>query len=228
MILYIIILFSNRKSKYQKGKKNMNTKALFQLSYGLFVAATKADKKMNGCIINTVTQVTSDPQQVIMAVNKQNLTCELIQKSGMVSISILSESAPFSLFQHFGFQSGKDVDKFVDMPFALTKQELPYLTEHTTAYLDCKVVHTYDLGTHMMFLATITDMDVISSEKPMTYAYYHANVKPKPTAAPSDSADAPKGWRCSVCGYVYEGEELPPDFVCPWCKHGAADFEKIK
>lgn len=205
----------------------MNAKALFQLSYGLFVAAAKADQKMNGCIINTVTQVTSDPAQVIMAVNKQNLTCELIQKSGKVSVSILSESAPFSLFQHFGFQSGREVDKFVGVPFALTKQELPYLTEHTTAYLDCKVIQSYDLGTHMMFLASVEDADILSNEKAMTYSYYHEAVKPKPEAAPVESSESPKGWRCSVCGYVYEGEELPPDFVCPWCKHGAADFEKI-
>ena len=202
----------------------MNQKAFFQLSYGLYVAAAKADSKMNGCIINTVTQVTDDPKQVVIAINKQNLTCDLIQKSGMVSISILSESAPFSLFQHFGFQSGRDVDKFVDVPFQLTGQELPYLKEHTTAYLDCKVVGSQDLGTHMLFTALVTDADVISDEKPMTYSYYHEFVKPKPA---SDSDSKIKGWRCIVCGYVYEGEELPPDFICPWCKHGGTDFEKI-
>lgn len=179
---------------------------------------------MSGCIINTVTQVTDDPKQVIIAINKKNLTCELVQKSGMVSISVLSETAPFSLFQHFGFQSGRDVDKFVGMPFAITKQELPYLTQHTTAYLDCKVVNSYDLRTHMMFLASVSDAEVISDEKAMSYSYYHEKVKPQP----SSTASAPaKGWRCSVCGYVYEGEELPPDFICPWCKHGVDDFEKI-
>lgn len=202
----------------------MNSKAFFQLSYGLYVAASKSDKKMSGCIVNTVTQVTNDPQQIILAVNKQNFTCELIQKSGIVSISVLSETAPFSLFQHFGFQSGRDVDKFVGVPFAMTGQELPYLTEHTTAYFDCKVINSYDLGTHMMFLASVSDADVISNEKAMTYSYYHEAVKPKPSSA---SASEKKGWRCTVCGYVYEGEELPPDFICPWCKHGAEDFEKI-
>lgn len=200
----------------------MNQKAFFQLSYGLYVAAAKADSKMNGCIINTVTQVTDDPKQVAIAINKQNLTCELVQKSGMVSISVLDQSAPFSLFQHFGFQSGRTVDKFVNISFQLTKQELPYLKEHTTAYLDCKVIHSQDLGTHMLFIASVTDADVISSEKPMTYSYYHEFVKPKPDTAPTI-----KGWRCIVCGYVYEGEELPPDFICPWCKHGVEDFEKI-
>lgn len=202
----------------------MNPKAFFQLSYGLYVAAAKSEQKMNGCIINTVTQVTDNPKQVMIAVNKQNLTCELIQKSGMVSISVLSETAPFSLFQHFGFQSGREVDKFVGVPFAMTKQELPYLTEHTTAYFDCKIINSYDLGTHMMFLASVPDADVISSEKAMTYSYYHENVKPKPD---SESSSAKKGWRCTVCGYIYEGEELPPDFICPWCKHGVEDFEKI-
>lgn len=202
----------------------MNQKAFFQLSYGLYVAAAKADSKMNGCIINTVTQVTDEPKQVAVAINKKNLTCDLVQKSGTLSISVLSESAPFSLFQHFGFQSGRDVDKFVDVPFQMTRQELPYLKEHTAAYFDCKVVSSQDLGTHMLFIALVTDADVISDEKPMTYSYYHEFVKPKPA---SDSVSEKKGWRCTVCGYIYEGEELPPDFICPWCKHGAADFEKI-
>lgn len=202
----------------------MNTKAFFKLSYGLFVAATKADQKMNGCIINTVTQVADNPKRVILAINKKNLTCELVQKSGIVSISVLSESAPFSLFQTFGFQSGREADKFVGVPFAMTKQELPYLTEHTNAYFDCKVLNSYDLDTHVMFLAEVVDADVLSDEKEMTYSYYHEFVKPKPDSTES----APKkGWRCTVCGYVYEGEELPPDFICPWCKHGAEDFEKI-
>lgn len=199
----------------------MNAKALFQLSYGLYVAASKFDKKMNGCIVNTVMQVTSNPLQIAVAINKENLTCEITQKSKMLSLSVLSETAPFSLFQHFGFQSGKTTDKFVDYPFALTSQELPYLKEHTTAFIDCKVTDTVDLGTHVLFICSVNDCDVISGEKAMTYSFYHEFVKPKPESSPS------KGWRCTVCGYVYEGEELPPDFVCPWCKHGIEDFEKI-
>lgn len=200
----------------------MNPKAFFQLSYGLYLASSKADKKMNGCIINTVTQVTDNPKQIMIAINKQNLTCELVQKSGIFSISVLSETAPFSLFQHFGFRSGRETDKFVDIPFAMTKQELPYLKKHTIAYLDCKVVNSLDLGSHMMFVAEVIDADVISDGKPMTYSYYHAHVKPQPNAT------SQKGWRCKICGYVYEGEELPPDFVCPLCKHGVDDFEKIE
>lgn len=202
----------------------MNSKAFFQLSYGLYVASAKSGPKMNGCIINTVTQVTDDPKQVTIAINKQNLTCELAQKSGMISISVLSETAPFSLFQHFGFQSGRETDKFVGIPFQLTDQELPYLTDHTTAYFDCKITQSHDLGTHMLFIAHVVDADVLSSEKAMTYSYYHEFVKPKPS---SDAASPKKGWRCVVCGYVYEGEELPSDFICPWCKHGIEDFEKI-
>ena len=200
----------------------MNTKALFQLSYGLYVASSKFDKKMNGCIVNTVVQVTSNPLQLAITINKDNLTCEIVQKSKMLSISVLSESAPFSLFQHFGFQSGRDTDKFVDFPFAMTGQELPYLTEHACAYFDCKVTDCIDLGTHMMFITSVTDCDVLSNEKAMTYAYYHEFVKPKPEESKQ------KGWRCTICGYVYEGEELPPEFICPLCKHGAEDFEKIE
>lgn len=199
----------------------MNQNAVFKLSYGLYVAASKFDKKMNGCIINTAIQVTSSPLQIAVTINKGNLTCELIQNSKMFSLSVLSESAPFSLFQHFGFQTGRDTDKFVDFPFALTLQELPYLTEHTSAFIDCKVTNMIDLGTHMLFIATVNDCDVLSKDKPMTYSYYHEFVKPKP------DDNKTKGWRCKVCGYVYEGEELPADFVCPLCKHGAEDFEKI-
>lgn len=199
----------------------MNTKALSQLSYGLYVAASKYDKKMNGCIVNTVMQVTSDPLQTAVAINKNNLTCEIAQKSNMLSLSVLSETAPFSLFQHFGFQSGRTTDKFVNYPFALTKQELPYLKDHTTAFIDCKVKDVIDLGTHMLFIASVNDCEILSGEKAMTYSFYHDFVKPRPEASSA------KGWRCTVCGYVYEGEELPPDFICPWCKHGVEDFEKI-
>lgn len=199
----------------------MNPKALFQISYGLYIAASKFDKKMNGCIVNTIMQVTDNPKQIAIAINKENLTCEIVQKSRMISLSVLSETAPFSLFEHFGFQSGRKIDKFVNFPFALTKQELPYLTSHTSAFIDCKVTNIMDLGSHLLFIAAVNDCEVISEEKAMTYSFYHEFVKPKPSAAPV------KGWRCIVCGYIYEGEELPPDFICPWCKHGVEDFEKI-
>ncbi len=199
----------------------MNQTAFFSLSYGLFVASTKVEDKMNGCIVNTVTQVADNPKQLIVAINKQNYTCELVQKSKMVSISVLSQSAPFTLFKHFGFQSGRDVNKFEGITYNLTNQGLPYLTEHTNAYFDCKVINSYDLGTHIMFLTEVMDADTLSKEKSMTYSYYHENVKPNPQSSEK------KGWRCKICGYVYEGEELPADFICPLCKHGAEDFEKI-
>lgn len=199
----------------------MNPKALFQISYGLYVAASKFDKKMNGCIVNTVMQITDNPKQLAVAINKDNLTCEIIQKSRMVSLSVLSETAPFALFQHFGFQSGRKVDKFVNYPFALTRQELPYLTKHISAFIDCKVTNIVDLGTHLLFIASVNDCEILSGEKAMTYSFYHEFVKPQPAASSA------KGWRCNVCGYIYEGEELPPDFICPWCKHGVEDFEKI-
>lgn len=199
----------------------MNPKALFQISYGLYVAASKFDKKMNGCIVNTVMQLTDNPKQLGVVINKKNLTCEIVQKSRMISLSVLSETAPFSLFQHFGFQSGREVDKFVDFSFALTGQELPYLIKHTSAFIDCKVTSTIDLGTHLLFITTVNDCEIISGEKAMTYSFYHEFIKPQPAASSA------KGWRCSVCGYIYEGEELPPDFICPWCKHGVEDFEKI-
>lgn len=199
----------------------MNPKAFFQLSYGLYVVSSKYEKKMNGCIINTVMQVTDDPKQIAVAVNKTNLTCDLIAKSGILAISVLSETAPFSLFKHFGFQSGREVDKFVDVPFAITKQELPYLTNHVTAYFDCKVINSYDLGSHILFIVSVSDCEILSGEKAMTYSFYHEFVKPQTTPT------SQKGWRCVVCGYIYEGEELPPDFICPWCKHGVEDFEKI-
>lgn len=199
----------------------MNPKALFQISYGLYVAASKFDKKMNGYIVNTVMQITDNPKQLAVAINKDNLTCEIIQKSRMVSLSVLSETAPFALFQHFGFQSGRKVDKFVNYPFALTRQELPYLTKHTSAFFDCKVTNIIDLGTHLLFIAAVNDCEILSGEKAMTYSFYHEFVKPQPAASSA------KGWRCNVCGYIYEGEELPPDFICPWCKHGVEDFEKI-
>lgn len=199
----------------------MNTKALNQLTYGLFVAASKYDKKMNGCIVNTVMQVTANPLQIAVCINKDNLTCEIAQKSKMISLSILSETAPFSLFQNFGFQSGRNADKFVGYPFKMTRQELPYLTEHTSAFIDCTVKDIMDLGSHTLFICTVNDCDVLSNEKAITYSYYHEFVKPKPDASEK------KGWRCTVCGYVYEGEELPEDFICPLCKHGVEDFEKI-
>lgn len=202
----------------------MNNNAFFKLSYGLYVITAKQGDKLNGSIINTVTQITSNPAQVSIAMNKNSYTHDMILSTKKAVVSVLSEKAPFETFKHFGFQSGKDVDKFKDIPYSLTESGLPYLSVHTCAYFACEVTQTIDMGTHTLFIATVTEAEITSdSEEPMTYAYYHANVKPQPEA----SEKKVTGWRCKVCGYVYEGEELPEDFICPWCKHGAEDFEKI-
>ncbi|MGN0981226.1 MAG: flavin reductase [Candidatus Avoscillospira sp.] len=200
----------------------MNPSALYSLSYGLFVLTARQGDKDNGCIVNTVQQVTSSPMRVSVAVNKANYTHDMILATGLFNVSILNQDAPFAVFQHYGFQSGRDTDKIVGEP-ARSANGLVYVPAVANAYLSCKVVQTIDLGTHTMFLADVTDADVLNKVPSMTYAYYHANVKPKP----QPKAEKKTGWQCKVCGYVYEGETLPPDFVCPLCKHGAEDFEKI-
>ncbi len=201
----------------------MNTKVMHNLTYGLFVLSTRSGEKKAGCIINTVMQVTSKPQRITVTVNKANHTCELIRESGVFAVCILTEDAPFGLFQHFGFQSSRDVDKFAGLNVGEDANGVPYLTWASCGYLSCRVISSMDLGTHIQFLADVIDCDVLPGGAPVSYAYYQANIKPKP----EPKAETVKGWRCIICGYVYEGEELPPDFICPICKHGADDFEKI-
>ena len=177
----------------------------------------------NGCIINTVTQLTDSPKRISIAVNKQNLTHDMILKTGVFNVSILSERAPFAIFKHYGFQSGRDTDKFAGVPaLARAQNGIYYLPDSTNAFLSGKVTQTIDLGTHTLFIADVTEARVLSDAPSMTYAYYFENVKPKPAALEKKT-----GWVCKICGYVYEGEELPPDFICPLCKHGAEDFEKL-
>ncbi len=206
----------------------MNNKAMYKLSYGLFVLTTKADGKDNGCIINTAIQAASEPNQISICVNKANFTHDMILKSREFNVSIISERADFSLFKRFGFASGRDTDKFAGFD-ASTKRGtngIYYVTEGTNAYISVKVEKTEDLGSHTMFIGTITDMDVLSEDASATYAYYFENIKPKPEAV----GTTPKGetiWRCKICGYEYVGEELPDDFICPICKHPASDFEKV-
>lgn len=203
----------------------MDNKAMYNLSYGLFVLTSALEGRDNGCIINTAIQVTSEPNRISIAVNKANYTQEMIQKSGKFNISILSEAASFDLFRHFGFQSGREVNKFAD--FSDCKRSangLYYITAGTNAYLSAAVEQTVDLGSHTLFIAAVDDMDVLSSVPSATYAYYHSQIKPKPTQQASTGKTA---WRCTVCGYIYEGEELPADYICPICKHPASDFEKI-
>ena len=203
----------------------MNKKAMYQLTYGLFVLTSRIGVKDHGCIINTAGQVTSSPNRISIAVNKDNLTHDVIMASRKFNLSILSETADFEIFRHFGFQSGRTTDKFADYPFCRRSENgLFYLTEGTNAYISASVEQTIDLGSHTLFIAAVEDMDVLSAEPSATYAYYQSNIKPKPEKkAPSGKTT----WRCTVCGYTYEGEELPADFVCPICKHPASDFEKV-
>ena len=197
--------------------------AMFKLSYGLFVLTAREANRDNGCIINTVTQLTDSPKRISIAVNKQNLTHDMILKTGVFNVSILSERAPFAIFKHYGFQSGREVDKFAGVPaLARAQNGIYYLPDSTNAFLSGKVTQTIDLGTHTLFIADVTEARVLSDAPSMTYAYYFENVKPKPAALEKKT-----GWVCKICGYVYEGEELPPDFICPLCKHGAEDFEKL-
>lgn len=207
----------------------MNSKAIYKLTYGLFVLSAFAKGKHNGCIINTAAQVTSSPNRISIAVNKANLTHDMIAETGLFNISVISEDATFKLFERFGFQSGRDVDKFESMVgFQKAANGINYVTKGTNAYISAKVETTVDLGTHTMFIAEVTDMEVLSDVPSVTYSYYQEHIKPKPQAKPV--AEEEKGktvWRCTVCGYEYEGEEIPEDFICPWCKHPANDFEKV-
>lgn len=205
----------------------MNEKAMRQISYGLFVLTSGKDGRDNGCIVNTVMQVTSSPNRISVTVNKQNDTHDLILATGIFNVSVLTTETPFSVFQRFGFHSGRDMDKFAGFSDAVrTENGLLRLTSCANAYLSGKVYQTIDLGTHTMFLADVTDCDVLSGVPSVTYSYYQSEIKPKPQEKDSDGQQK-KGFRCTICGYVYEGEELPEDFVCPICKHGAADFEAI-
>ncbi len=203
----------------------MDIKAMYKLSYGLFVLTTAFEGKDNGCIINTAIQVTNEPNQISIAVNKANFTQELIQKSKKFNVSVLSEAAGFDTFRRFGFQSGWDNDKFAGYPDCRRSANgLYYVIAGTNAYISATVKQAIDLGSHTLFIAAVDDMEVLSDIPSATYAYYQSEIKPKPVQ------NAPAGktaWRCSVCGYLYEGEELPADFICPICKHPASDFEKV-
>lgn len=205
----------------------MDMKAMNNISYGLYVLTASNGSFSNGCIINTLTQVTSSPNRVSVTVNKANFTCYMIKASGKFNVSMIDVTADFSLFTHFGFCTGRWENKFFEFPFKRAENGVPYIPDHTCAYLSGEVVQEIDLGTHIMFIADVTAAEVLSSNAPMTYAYYHANVKPKPAAAPK-AAEGSEGerWICNICGYIYEGH-LPDDFICPLCKHGAADFSRL-
>ena len=201
----------------------MDTTALQKIQYGLFVLSASDGGRDNACIVNTVIQVTSSPMCIAVTVNKQNYTHDMIAATNKFNVSLIDQTAPLAIFKRFGFQSGRETDKFAGFDGAVrTGNGLMRLTDHACAFISGWVISSVDLGTHTMFIARVADCEVLSGVEAMTYNFYHANVKPKPEAS------AKKGWRCKICGYIYEGEELPPDFVCPLCKHGAEDFERIE
>ena len=195
-------------------------KALYNISYGLFVLTAK-DEKYNGCIINTLMQITSNPVQVSITINKENYTTKMIEKTGKFNVSIIDKSAKFDLIERFGFASGKNVNKFDGFTgYKISKNGLPYITEHVNSYLSCKVVSKIDVGTHFTFIAEVECDEVISDSEPMTYAYYINNVKPKQGSVSGDV------YVCRICGYVHKNGKPDNSFICPICKHGADVFEK--
>ena len=196
--------------------------ALFKIGYGLYVVTCNDGKKDNGLIVNTVTQVTDSPKRVAVTINKANYSHHVIKQTGKMNINCLTVEAPFSIFERFGFQSGRNVDKFADFEAMHSDNGLAFMPRYINSFMSLKVEQYVDLDTHGMFICSISEARVISDKETMTYSYYHASVKPKP------ETEGKKGYVCKICGYVYEGEVLPEDFICPLCKHGVADFEEIK
>ena len=195
--------------------------ALFNIGYGLYVVTSNDGKKDNGLIVNTVSQVTNTPNRIAVTINKENYSHHVIKQTGIMNVNCLDTSAPFSVFQTFGFQSGRNADKFANLTPLRSDNGLAFLPRYINSFMSLKVEQYVDLDTHGMFICSVTEARVISDLDTMTYTYYQNNVKPKP------ETDGKKGYVCKVCGWVYEGEELPEDIVCPLCKHGAADFEPI-
>lgn len=197
----------------------MDNSAFFKLSYGLFVVTAHEDGKDNGCITNTVVQQTVSPNRISVTINKNNYTHDMIMRTGVFNVSVLSEEAKFDVFKHWGFQSGKTVDKTVGITFFRLENGVIYVVDGVNAVMCAKVEQTIDLGTHTLFIAEVTDAFTADKAPSATYSYYHSNIKPAPQPVKK------KGWICTVCGYIYEGETLPEDYICPICKHPASDFK---
>ena len=195
----------------------MDKKAMYKLTYGLFILTAREGEKDNGCIVNTVTQVTTEPNRITVAVNKKNYTHDMIQRTGSFNVSVLTEDSKFDTYKHWGFQSGANVDKLEEIAYQRAENGIVYIAEECNAYISAKVISATDLGTHTLFLAEVTD-----DGESVTYSYYQKNIK----AAPKTDGKK-KGFVCTVCGYIYEGDVLPEDFVCPLCKHPASDFKPI-
>lgn len=201
---------------------DINTKALFNISYGLYVVTSYDGKNHNGLIVNTVMQLTDSPNRVGVCINKVNYSHDVIKETGVMNVNCLTQSAPFEIFKKFGFQSGRDVNKFEGESIKTSENGLAVLKENTNAFISLKVANYIEFDTHGLFICDVTEAEILSDEEAVTYTYYQKNIKPKPEAKKK------KGYVCKICGYVYEGDPLPEDFICPWCKHGAADFEEIK
>lgn len=212
----------NKTAPVSESKVDAN--AMFKISYGLFVLTAKDADFDNGCIINTVSQVTDTPKRISITVNKANLTHDMIVKTGEFNVSVLTTEAPFKVFQHFGFNSGRDMNKFENCEdIERSDNGIAYISKYTNSYISAKVISAEDYGTHTLFVADVTEAHVLSNVPSVTYDYYFQHIKPAPKPLPKEQ----KGFVCKICGYVYEGDTLPDDFICPLCKHGAEDFEPI-
>ncbi len=200
----------------------MDNKALYNLSYGVYLLTANENGRDNGCIINTAVQVANDPARITISVIKGNLTCEMVKNSGKFNLSCLDNTATFDLIKRFGMQSGRNANKFEGLRTAFRAENgVLYLADMTNMYLSCKVLESIDLDSHILFIAEVVDAVVMENTPSLTYAQYHAELKPKPQAPKTEK----KQYVCTICGYVYEGDEIPDDYLCPLCKHGKEYFE---
>ncbi len=199
----------------------MEKNAMQKISYGLYILTAKDGGRDNGCIINTVMQVTAEPERIAIAVSKSNYTHDMITRTGEFNISVLTQDSVFDTYRHWGFQSGGDTDKTEGFNFCRSDNGIIYVTNECNAFISAKVYSTVDLGSHTLFLADVTDGGTLGNEESVTYSYYHKNIKPAPKKAEK------RGFICTICGYIYEGEALPEDYICPICKHPASDFVRL-
>lgn len=201
---------------------SFDPRSLYQIGYGLYVLTTRENGRDNGCIVNTVMQLTSSPCLVTVTVNKSNYTCSIIERTGMLNINSLTKDTPFELFKRFGYQSGRDCDKFESLSVERSGNGIAVLREHTCGFISLEVERKIDLGSHIMFFCTPVEGALTSGEETVSYTYYQKNIKPSP-----EKTEKKKGFICEICGYIYEGETLPEDYVCPVCKHGREVFKPL-
>lgn len=207
----------------------IDKQAIFSISYGLYVLIAREGERDNGCIVNVAQQVTDQPLQLMLCVNKKNLTHDMVLNTKVFNLCPLSEEATMKPFEHFGFQSGRDVNKFADCQQELrTENGLLYLPKYINAVISGRVVQTLDLGSHTMFIAEVTEARQLTASPSITYSYYQQHIKSTGSAGVPPAEGGKKRWVCEVCGYVYEGDEVPDDFICPWCKHGKSDFKLME